>query len=96
MTTMSKKSRKIRKSQKDDKWYKPFIITSVCRKDLTEFLSTDEAIAMTDEQMQHIAEYMEDVFIAQMFWPLLIATIELVTTGKTKGNTDLQEYDYFD
>ena len=51
-------------------WSKQFSIASINRADLTEFGLSDQQIAtFTDEQMEQIAEKMQDrYYLKQPFW----------------------------
>ena len=53
-----------------DAMYKPFNITSVCRADLTQYITEEQALKITDDQMLWLASKIGDG-IMEDFWIVL-------------------------
>jgi hypothetical protein len=52
----------------EDKMNQPFNITSVCRADLLNKYSEEEALKFTDAEMKTIASKMADAYCDNGFW----------------------------
>jgi len=55
---------------------KPFNITSVCREDLTRFISKEKALKIDDSTMTYIAGKLADAFCDGDFWIALEDILE--------------------
>jgi len=55
---------------------KPFETTSVCREDLTRFISKEEALAIDDSTMEYIAKKMAEAFCDGDYWVALEVILE--------------------
>jgi hypothetical protein len=47
---------------------KPFNITSVCRADLLEILTEEQAVKVSDSDMERIASKMANAYCDNSFW----------------------------
>jgi len=61
-----------------EKMGKSFNITSVCREDITRFISKKEALKMTDEEIEQITSEMADNFCDCCYWEALKNAIEKI------------------
>lgn len=63
-------------------WNKPYNITSVCRADLQQILTSEEIARLDDGDMEYIARKMADAFCDTVFWEALEVLAEDVIEGK--------------
>lgn len=69
----------------NQKMNKPFLITSLCRVDLTNpdiGFSLSDALKVTDEQMERIASKMADDYCNQLFW----GSLEIISESVLEEN----------
>ena len=52
----------------NEKIYKAFPITSVCRADLQERFTQEQIDSLDDADMEHIASKMADAYCDEAFW----------------------------
>ena len=59
--------------EKIDKLHKPFVLTSVCRQDLVceGIVTEEEALEITNTQMERIASKMADAHLDWGYWESL-------------------------
>lgn len=63
----------------NDKLYKAFPITSVCRADMLERFTQEQIDTLDDADMEYIASKMADAYCDQNFWEdLKILTIHVL------------------
>lgn len=61
---------------------KAFPITSVCREDITNYLTKKGALRLTDAQMKRIASKMADIFCDCCYWEALENAVDYVKSWK--------------
>jgi hypothetical protein len=49
-------------------WNRPFVITTVCRGDLQQFLSKAQIARLDDGDMERIASQMANAYCEEVFW----------------------------
>lgn len=68
----------------NDRMFKSFPITSVCRADLQDHYTQEQIDSLDDDDMREIAEKMAEAYTENVFWIDLEIIAENVL--KTKGN----------
>lgn len=66
----------------NDKLYKSFPITSVCRADLQDHYTQEQIDSLDDDDMREIAEKMQEAYTENVFWIDLEIIVENILSDK--------------